>query len=56
MALTRWATGTLSGWVWPMVGERYDLFFTVALLASIPPVLLAWRAPFPQRSSDEASP
>lgn len=48
MALTKWCTGTLSGWAWLAVGQRYDHFFVLALVASVPPLLLAWRAPFPR--------
>lgn len=47
MALTRWATGTASGWVFAACGQQYGAFFAFVLLASVPPVLLAWRAPFP---------
>jgi PAT family beta-lactamase induction signal transducer AmpG len=46
MALTKWSTGTLSGWVWALVGHQYTVFFAFVLLASVPPVVLAWRAPF----------
>jgi PAT family beta-lactamase induction signal transducer AmpG len=49
MALTKWATGTASGWVWGWVGHDYGTFFTLVLVFSVPPVLLAWRAPFPSR-------
>jgi PAT family beta-lactamase induction signal transducer AmpG len=47
MALTKWGTGTVSGWVWAAVGHQYPVFFAFVLVASVPPVLLAWRAPFP---------
>jgi len=49
MALTKWATGTTSGWVFDAVGHRYPTYFAFVLLVSVPPVLLAWRAPFPHR-------
>ena len=47
MALTKWSTGTVSGWVWAAVGHDYRVFFALVLLASVPPVVLAWLAPFP---------
>jgi len=53
MALTKWSTGTVSGWVWGAVGHSYPGFFTLVLLFSAPPVLLAWLAPFRQQSGLE---
>lgn len=47
MALTKWSTGTVSGWVWGAVAHDYVTFFGFVLLFSIPPVVLAWWAPFP---------
>lgn len=47
MALTKWSTGTASGWFWGAVGHNYNTFFGLVLLVSIVPVLIAWRAPFP---------
>jgi PAT family beta-lactamase induction signal transducer AmpG len=55
MAMTKWGTGTVSGWVWALVGHSYPVFFSFVLLASVPPVLLAWRAPFPHRGETGAS-
>ncbi|MDM4765188.1 MFS transporter [Pelomonas sp. SE-A7] len=52
MALTKWATGTASGWLWSSVNHQYVGFFGWVLLLSIPPVLLAWWAPFPQRQDE----
>lgn len=49
MAMTKWSTGTVSGWVWGAVGHDYATFFALVLVASVPPVVLAWFAPFPQR-------
>lgn len=49
MALTKWVTGSASGWLWNAVGHDYPGFFAWVLLLSVPPVLLAWRAPFPHR-------
>ena len=52
MALTKWATGTASGWLWNGVGHHYVVFFGWVLAFSIPPVLLAWFAPFPHAEED----
>jgi MFS transporter, PAT family, beta-lactamase induction signal transducer AmpG len=49
MALTKWSTGTVSGWVWAAVGHSYSSFFALVLLFSLPPIVLAWLAPFPHR-------
>ncbi|WP_330834876.1 MFS transporter [Piscinibacter sp.] len=50
MALTKWATGMASGWVWGWVAHDYRTFFALVLVLSVPPVLLAWRAPFPHQA------
>jgi PAT family beta-lactamase induction signal transducer AmpG len=56
MALTKWSTGTASGWVWGLVGHDYKVFFTGVLIVSIVPVLLAWLAPFQHKTArNEAS-
>ena len=47
MALTKWSTGTLSGYVWGAVAHDYGVFFGLVLAVSVVPVLFAWRAPFP---------
>jgi PAT family beta-lactamase induction signal transducer AmpG len=47
MALTKWSTGTVSGWVWGWVGHNYTVFFGLVLVFSLPPIVLAWLAPFP---------
>jgi PAT family beta-lactamase induction signal transducer AmpG len=52
MALTKWATGTASGWLWNGVGHHYLSFFSWVLLFSIPPVVLAWFAPFPHKEEE----
>jgi len=44
MALNMMATGVVSGRIQQALGHKH--FFLFVLLASIPPVLLAWRAPF----------
>jgi PAT family beta-lactamase induction signal transducer AmpG len=49
MAMTKWSTGTVSGWVWSAVGHDYSSFFAFVLLVSVLPVVLAWFAPFPHR-------
>jgi PAT family beta-lactamase induction signal transducer AmpG len=56
MALTKWSTGTVSGWVWGMVGHDYGTFFTLVLVFSVPPILLAWWAPFPHSTSHTPDP
>jgi PAT family beta-lactamase induction signal transducer AmpG len=50
MALTMTVTGTMSGQIQEMLG--YRAFFVFVLIMSIPPVLLAWLAPFEQHGSD----
>ncbi|WP_431286602.1 MFS transporter [Roseateles chitinivorans] len=47
MALTKWATGSVSGWLYAGVGQHYASFFGWVLVFSIPPIVLAWLAPFP---------
>jgi PAT family beta-lactamase induction signal transducer AmpG len=47
MALTKWGTGSVSGLLWNYVGHHYLSFFGWVLVFSIPPVILAWLAPFP---------
>ncbi len=55
MAMTKWLTGWISGPLFKNVfGENYAFFFTFVLFASIPPVILAFLAPFPQRGHDDA--
>jgi PAT family beta-lactamase induction signal transducer AmpG len=55
MALTKMVTGPLSALVFRALHQNYPDFFLFVLLASIPPILIAWFAPFPQ-SSDGAEP
>jgi PAT family beta-lactamase induction signal transducer AmpG len=55
MALTKWATGTMSSWVWVWVDQRYAVFFALVLAASIVPLVLAWFAPFPHQGDDGAT-
>ncbi|HEY5960328.1 MAG TPA: MFS transporter, partial [Polyangiaceae bacterium] len=56
MALTMTITGTASGRIQEMLG--YRPFFAFVLLASVPPVVLAWLAPFENSSGkrQEVSP
>lgn len=55
MALTKWATGSVSGWVYAAVGQHYASFFGLVLLFSIPPIVLAWWAPFPVKVQDDSA-
>ena len=54
MALTKWSTGSVSGWLFHTVGQDYASFFSWVLVFSVPPVLLAWWAPFPHQPGDDA--
>ncbi len=56
MALTKWSTGSVSGWLWSSVNHHYISFFGWVLLFSIPPVLLAWFAPFPHDGDEAVTP
>lgn len=53
MALTKWSTGSVSGWLYDRVGHDYATFFAWVLVFSVPPIVLAWRAPFPHRGEGE---
>jgi PAT family beta-lactamase induction signal transducer AmpG len=53
MALTKWATGSVSGLLWNAVDHHYLSFFGWVLVFSVPPVLLAWFAPFPHNGHEE---
>jgi PAT family beta-lactamase induction signal transducer AmpG len=53
MALTKWATGSVSGLLWNAVGHQYVSFFGWVLIFSIPPVILAWLAPFPHDHEEQ---
>jgi MFS transporter, PAT family, beta-lactamase induction signal transducer AmpG len=50
MALTMTLTGTISGRVQELLG--YQAFFAFVLLASVPPIVLAWIAPFEHHRND----
>ncbi|CAM4059781.1 hypothetical protein ROSA5918_21220 [Roseateles saccharophilus] len=54
MALTKWGTGSVSALLWNGVGHHYAGFFGWVLVFSIPPVLLAWVAPFPHDGLEAA--
>jgi PAT family beta-lactamase induction signal transducer AmpG len=54
MAMTKWLTGWISGPIFAHFGHSYAKFFTFVLIASIPPVILAFIAPFPKRYDDSA--
>jgi len=51
MAMTKWATGSVSGWLFAGVGQHYASFFGWVLVFSLPPIVLAWFAPFPVEHS-----
>lgn len=53
MALTKWGTGSVSGLLWNYVNHQYVGFFGWVLIFSIPPVVLAWLAPFPHEHEDQ---
>jgi len=53
MALTKWGTGSVSGLLWNHVSHQYVSFFGWVLIFSIPPVLLAWLAPFPHDGKED---
>ncbi len=50
MAMTKWVTGSVSGWVYGLCDQSYATFFGFVLIASIPPIVLAWFAPFPHEA------
>jgi MFS transporter, PAT family, beta-lactamase induction signal transducer AmpG len=54
MALTKLSTGWMSGKIFPYFGHSYPKFFTFVLIASIPPLVFAWLAPF--REHNETCP
>lgn len=54
MALTKWGTGSVSGFMWNLVGHDYLHFFGWVLVFSVPPVILAWLAPFPHDQEEAA--
>jgi PAT family beta-lactamase induction signal transducer AmpG len=54
MALTKWSTGSISGWVYEQCHHNYHTFFIFVLIASIPPIITSWFAPFPQPDEPEA--
>jgi PAT family beta-lactamase induction signal transducer AmpG len=56
MALTKMSTGWFSAILYEFVHHQYPDFFLAVLLFSIPPILLACFAPFPQKADDAAPP
>jgi PAT family beta-lactamase induction signal transducer AmpG len=56
MGLTKWSTGWLSGHVYEWFQHNYLHFFGFVLLASVPPILLAWFAPFPILNDESGKP
>jgi PAT family beta-lactamase induction signal transducer AmpG len=55
MAFTKMATGTATKWVFEAFNKNYHTFFIFVLVASIPPIVLAWLAPFPHEPDDDAA-
>jgi len=47
MGATKWATGSASGFVYEFFDKNYQHFFIFMLAVSIPPIVIAWFAPFP---------
>jgi PAT family beta-lactamase induction signal transducer AmpG len=56
MALTKMSTGWISGPIYEFFHHNYPSFFFFVLLASIPPIILAWFAPFPQSAETASGP
>jgi len=57
MAGTKWATGTISAFVFARLGHNYTNFFLFVLVMSVPPIVLARLAPFPHKTgNDDPSP
>jgi PAT family beta-lactamase induction signal transducer AmpG len=54
MALTKMSTGYISGHVYEFFDKDYPNFFLFVLVASVPPIILAWFAPFPQPDQADA--
>jgi PAT family beta-lactamase induction signal transducer AmpG len=55
MALTRWSTGTASGFLYEYCHRDYRLFFICMLAASLPPIIISWFAPFPIAEYEDTS-
>ena len=55
MAMTKWITGWISGPLFKHLDHNYAWFFTFVLIASIPPAVFAWFAPFPQKYDEQAA-
>ncbi len=53
MALTKWATGSVNGAVCAAFQHRYAPYFGSVLVASIPPLVFAWVAPFPHGDHED---
>ncbi|PTY05597.1 MFS transporter [Opitutaceae bacterium EW11] len=56
MGMTKWSTGWLSAYVYTFFEKNYLHFFTFVLIASIPPIVLSWLAPFPVTKDDHGNP
>ena len=55
MAMTKWITGWISGPLFKHLDHNYAWFFTFVLIASIPPAVFAWFAPFPQKYDEQVA-
>lgn len=53
MALTKMLTGSISGVIFASLGRSYQNFFLFVMVASIPPIIIAWLAPFPQKDEGQ---
>lgn len=52
MGMTKWSTGWFSAYVYEFFNKNYLHFFTFVLVASIPPIVLSWLAPFPVKKDE----
>jgi MFS transporter, PAT family, beta-lactamase induction signal transducer AmpG len=52
MAFTKMATGTATKYVFEWLDKNYHSFFLFVLVASVPPVIFAWLAPFPVKDEE----
>ncbi len=52
MALTKMSTGPLSKYLYIFTDKSYPDFFFWVLVASVPPIIFAWFAPFPHSDHD----
>lgn len=55
MAFAKMSTGWISAPIYELLNKNYPNFFLIVLLASVPPILFAWFAPFPQSDGSQES-